>query len=196
LQDAIDRLDAQTQMIKDFLQSNNRKDIQTSYEQHQLYEQEKQTLYKQLGAIDSQLQAHQDRLHKLQTLTTQINQRTQDLETTQHDIGIEQQTLKAFIQAHQDIDTSLLQQWEKQAKQIDMGIHNISELVRDHTGNQQKLTALTQEEKILNNLHQIVSKELLLLVLGESLTFLTDIINVYLAQVFSLQLHLEIQKTT
>jgi DNA repair exonuclease SbcCD ATPase subunit len=68
--------------------------------------------------------------------------------------------------------------------------------VQDHTSNQQKLTSLIQDEKILNNLHHIVSKELLLLVLGESLEVLTDIINVYLAQIFSLQLHLEIQKTS
>jgi len=195
LQDTIQHLDLQTQIIKDFLQANNRKEIQTNYEYYQSHEQEKQILYKQLDAIDKQLQEHQERLHKLQILTTQINQRTQDLQTIQEDVSKEQETLDVFIQAHQDMDVALLQQWEQQAKQIDTGIHSINELVRDHTSNKQKLIALAQEEKILNNLYHIVSKELLLLVLGESLTFLTDIINVYLAQVFSLQLHMEIQKT-
>src|SRR5690606_32980476 len=104
--------------------------------------------------------------------------------------------LTIYKNTTQIVDSTTLQQWEMHVKTIEKSLHTISDLARDHTSNQQKLNALTQEEKILTNLYQVVSKELLLLVLGESLTILTEIINVYLAQIFSLQLHLEIEKTS
>lgn len=151
---------------------------------------------KQLQAIDVLVQQQQELQKRLDTLQIQIQQREQDKQSREQELQNEQNNLTEYIKNNILLEPSLITQREHQYKTIEKSYHTISELVRDHASNQQKLNILIQEEKLLTNLHQIVSKELLLLVLGESLTILTDIINVYLSQVFSLQLHLEIQKTS
>lgn len=182
--------------IKDFLQAIDWKQVESQYEQWQSHQTQKESIQTQLDAIDTLIQTQQGRQKQLDALQTQIQQREQDLQSLQAEYNQEQEKLTAYKDSTQIVDTSTLQQWETHAKTIEKSLHTISDLARDHTSNQQKLNALTQEEKILTNLYQIVSKELLLLVLGESLTILTEIINVYLAQIFSLQLHLEIEKTS
>jgi len=182
--------------IKDFLQKIDWKHVEAQYEQWQSHQTQKESIQTQLDAIDTLIQTQQERQKQLDMLQTQIQQREQDLQTLQIEYNQEQEKLAAYKDNTQIIDSTTLQQWETHAKTIEKSLHTISDLARDHTSNQQKLNALTQEEKILTNLYQIVSKELLLLVLGESLTILTEIINVYLAQIFSLQLHLEIEKTS
>ena len=182
--------------IKDFLQGIDWKQVESQYEQWQSHQTKKENLQVQLDAIDTLLQAQQERQKQLDTLQIQIQQREQDLQMLQSEYTQEEQKLTAYKNTTHIVDSNTLQQRETHTKTIETSLHTISDLARDHTSNQQKLNALTQEEKILTNLYQIVSKELLLLVLGESLTILTEIINVYLAQIFSLQLHLEIEKTS
>lgn len=182
--------------IKDFLQKIDWKQVEEQYEQRQLHQTQKEDLQVQLDAIDTLIQTQQERQKQFDTLQTQIQQREQDLQTLQSEYIQEEQKLTAYKNTTHIVDSTTLQQRETHTKTIETSLHTISDLARDHTSNQQKLNALTQEEKILTNLYQIVSKELLLLVLWESLTILTEIINVYLAQIFSLQLHLEIEKTS
>jgi DNA repair exonuclease SbcCD ATPase subunit len=183
-------------IIKEFLHIVDWKKTESNHEQRELLQKEKESFQSQLDAIDALIQTQQEQQKQLDTLQIQINQRTQDLEQLQSEYTQEQTKLSEYKQSTVIVPTDILQQREQQTKTIEKSLHTISDLVRDHTSNQQKLNTLAQEEKILTNLYHIVSKELLLLVLGESLTILTEIINVYLAQIFSLQLHLEIEKTS
>jgi len=196
LQTHLSAVQEQIHDIKQFLQDNDYKQIESAYQVYQQQEQQKQQLYKQLDSIDSLIKEQEHKQQQLQTLQTQIQQRQQDIQSLEQDIVQDKKQLEDFVAQNTHIPTDTLQDREQQVKTIERSLHTIQELVQDHTSNQQKLTSLIQDEKILNNLHHIVSKELLLLVLGESLDVLTDIINVYLAQIFSLQLHLEIQKTS
>jgi DNA repair exonuclease SbcCD ATPase subunit len=182
--------------IKDFLHTVDWKKTESDYEQRELLQKEKESFQSQLDAIDALVQQQQEQQKQLDMLHTQINQRAQDLEQLQTEQTHEQTKLDTYKQETQIVAADTLGQREQQTKTIEKSLHTISDLVRDHTSNQQKLNTLAQEEKILTNLYHIVSKELLLLVLGESLTILTEIINVYLAQIFSLQLHLQIERTS
>lgn len=195
-QTAMTQLNTKITTIKNFLHTADWKKTESNYKERELLQKEKESLQSQLDAIDARIQTQQEQQKQLDSLLVQINQRTQDLAqiTTEH--TQEQTKLSEYKQTTQIVPVETLQQREQQTKTIEKSLHIISDLVRDHTSNQQKLNTLAQEEKILNNLYHIVSKELLLLVLGESLTILTEIINVYLAQIFSLQLYLEIEKTS
>lgn len=194
--DAITQVNERMSMIKKFLQTIDWKKTVSSYEEREYLQKEKESIQWQLDAIDILREKQKEQQKQLDILQVQINQRTQDLEQLQTEHTQEQTNLNNYKQSIQIVPVEMLQKWEQQTKSIEKSLHTISDLIRDHTSNQQKLNILAQEEKILTNLYHIVSKELLLLVLGESLTILTEIINVYLAQIFSLQLHLEIEKTS
>jgi DNA repair exonuclease SbcCD ATPase subunit len=194
--DSIIQVNEKITTIKEFLHTVDWKKTESDYEQRELLQKEKESFQSQLDAIDALIQQQQELQKQLDTLQIQINQRTQDLEQLQTEQKHEQTKLDTYKQETQIVAADTLGQREQQTKTIEKSLHTISDLVRDHTSNQQKLNTLAQEEKILTNLYHIVSKELLLLVLGESLTILTEIINVYLAQIFSLQLHLQIEKTS
>lgn len=61
---------------------------------------------------------------------------------------------------------------------------------------QREVELLKKQEKQINNLYTIFSKELLLLVLQDHLPILNDIINTYLAQIVDYQIALKLIKTT
>jgi chromosome segregation ATPase len=151
--------------IKNFLQTIDWKQVEAQYTQWQSQQTQKEAIQRQLDAIDTLIQTQQARQKQLDTLQAQIQQREQDLQSLQAEYSQEQDKLTTYKDSTHIIAASTLQQWEAHTKTIEKSLHTISDLARDHTSNQQKLNALTQEEKILTNLYQIVSKELLLLVL-------------------------------
>lgn len=71
-------------------------------------------------------------------------------------------------------------------------MERIRYLISDYTHNKIKVKSLLEQEEIVNNLYTIFSKELLLLVLSESLPLLAEIINVFLAQVVPFQLQMRV----
>lgn len=75
-------------------------------------------------------------------------------------------------------------------------IHDITQLAHEHKEGQLKVKQLYEDEKIMNNLYQIFSKELLLIVLEDNLPILMDIINAYLSQVVDYQITLQLVKTS
>lgn len=192
----IKNIEQKIHTLKSFLNDIDWKSVESSYTHYQSLDTKKQQIDKQLQAVDALLEQQKEQQKHLDTLTIQIQQREQDNIQRTQEYAQEQKKLETYIQENKTIDPQEIQQREIASKNIEKAYHTIGELVRDHASNQQKLNTLIQEEKLLTNLYQIVAKELLLLVLWESLNILTDIINVYLSQIFSLQLHLEIQKTS
>jgi hypothetical protein len=62
-------------------------------------------------------------------------------------------------------------------------LRDIENLIEEFKNSQLALNKLKQEEKIVKDLYQVFSKELLLFVLEGYLPILTDIINSFLSQV-------------
>ncbi len=72
---------------------------------------------------------------------------------------------------------------------------DIENLIKDFKNIQRETEILKQQEKKINNLYTIFSKELLLLVLQDHLPILNDIINNYLSQIVDYQLDLKLNRT-
>ena len=73
---------------------------------------------------------------------------------------------------------------------------DIDSLVNDYKKLQVEVKKLQEDEKILNDLYNIFSKELLLIVLQDHLPVLNDIINNYLAQVVDYQINFDLNKSS
>jgi hypothetical protein len=69
-------------------------------------------------------------------------------------------------------------------------------IVDEFKKSQIKVKKLQEDEKILNDLYQIFSKELMLLVLQEFLPSLADFINNLLSQVVDYELKFDLIKTS
>jgi DNA repair exonuclease SbcCD ATPase subunit len=68
-------------------------------------------------------------------------------------------------------------------KNIENNIRDLEILINDFKSNQLEIKWLQEDEKLVKNLYQIFSKELMLYVLEWYLPMLTEIINSFLAQV-------------
>jgi len=73
---------------------------------------------------------------------------------------------------------------------------DINSLVHEFKDVQIQVKQLQQEEEVVNNLYNIFSKELLLLVLQDHLPVLNEIINSYLDQVVEYQINFSLHKST
>lgn len=71
----------------------------------------------------------------------------------------------------------------------------IKELVTESASKQQKIKQLKVDETRIKNLYHIFSKELMYVVLEDTLPVLFDIINAYLAQVVEYTIHFELVKS-
>ncbi|NCO97714.1 hypothetical protein GW864_00825 [bacterium] len=85
---------------------------------------------------------------------------------------------------------------EKLNTKMKESYRDIDSLVHEFKDVQIQVKQLQQEEEVVNNLYNIFSKELLLLVLQDHLPVLSDIINSYLAQVVEYQISFSLHKST
>lgn len=73
---------------------------------------------------------------------------------------------------------------------------DLQNTIADFKKLQIEIEELKKQEKQLNNLYEIFSKELLLLVLQDHLPVLNDIINNYLSQIVSYEISLKLNKSS
>ena len=85
---------------------------------------------------------------------------------------------------------------EKLSTMINNIQRDIQTIIRDFKNIQTEINQLVIEEKQLNQLYQILSKELALLILQDHLPTLNDIINSFLNQVVDYQISLNLTKTS
>ena len=89
-----------------------------------------------------------------------------------------------------------LSEIEKLSTQINNIQRDIQTIIKDYKNIQTEINQLIIEEKQLNQLYQILSKELALLILQDHLPTLNDIINSFLNQVVDYQISLNLTKTS
>lgn len=171
------------QILRDFLQSFDYKELETA-------SQKREQLSVQLSRLEKDLHEQETRLENrekyqqekswlqstIESLKTQISSLSQESsqileKKEQLEDAMRQLPLQELAQAKQ-----MLIDYEQTLQQLDFLINEWNEL-------QLKIKHLTEEEKILGNLYTILNKELLLFVLSEYLPVLSEIINAYLASV-------------
>lgn len=195
-EEEIQKKEKEIHAIKTFLQDIDYKTLESLSEKAKTIQTEIRTLDQEINKQEAELEKlqtyekeYQKYIIQEQEITKQIQEK--ELQYAQYKKEEELQNNKTFNLSHEDINNI-----EQDCKSRETGIHDIQLLTKEYKTNQLKTKQLQEDEKILSNLYQIFTKELLLLVLEDNLPLLTDIINAYLSQVVEYQLQLQLIKTS
>ncbi len=169
--------------LRKFLAEIDFKNIQNMY-------QERRTLNTQISTLDKEILQLEEWAKELENYKNEKIKLLQQIEHIQKDkIKIDEELIK-FTETLEwqkilvdRFDISILEQTEKTNQNMMENLRDIQNLIEEFKNSQLALNKLKQEEKIVKDLYQVFSKELLLFVLEWYLPILTDIINSFLAQV-------------
>lgn len=95
-----------------------------------------------------------------------------------------------------EFDIENLESCIQTAQQFQKVLLSLHHLITEYKQLQLTILSLKEQEQMIGNLYQIFSKELMLLVLEESLPTLSEIINNFLSQVVEYTLSFELIKTS
>jgi len=185
-----------TLSIKNFLNEINRKDIENDYQSYLLLKKEKQIKENKLKEIENEQR-------KKEEYMLQIEKNNEIIKITNQEINeyIQEQTKleenkKEIENQIQNSNYEKIQEAEKHNNQCIIIQRDIENMIQEYKIIQRETENLKKQEKQINNLYNIFSKELLLLVLQDHLPILNDIINNYLSQIVEYQISLKLNKTS
>ena len=189
------QLDSLMSTVRSFLQDIDYANIQRQIDSFIALDRQIKSIDKEIVALEDQLRQLEDLRKQQETLLVQIATLKEDLAKY-----AQQQVDQEAILVRIDEELLSLQPQRLHAiellattfREID---RDLSSLVHEFKDVQVELKSLQEEEKMLTELYTIFSKELLLLVLQDSLPVLNDIINNYLTQVVDYQVALWLEKT-
>lgn len=143
--------------------------------------------------LANQAQTYQQEKAQLQgVISSQQTQITQ-LEIQKSQLEAQISVFQAEIVKYQD------QNWALQAQLVqryEASYQGLQSIITDYKNLQVKIKALSEQNKILDNLYAILNKELLLFVLSEYLPILSDVVNSYLVNVVDYQISIRLLETS
>ncbi|MEI8253863.1 MAG: hypothetical protein WCG25_09270, partial [bacterium] len=161
-----------------------------------------QDMDKNLKVIDREISSLEAEFNKLQEYKIEVEKNKVRIENIEEKLKVESEKLKVESEKLKEIEEQIaksnyenLRKIEKINIQMKENIRDIGSLVEEFKKSKIHIKKLQEEEKILNNLYQIFSKELLLVVLQDSLPILNDIINSFLSQVVDYQINFDLNKS-
>ena len=176
----------------------NKIDYKTIWEKYKEY----QNLDKDLKVIDREIISMEVEVNKLQEYKIEVEKNKVRIENIEEKLKDENEKLKAESEKLKEIESQIAKSNFEDIRKIDNiniqmkeNIRDISSLVEEFKKSKIHIKKLQEEEKILNNLYQIFSRELLLVVLQDSLPILNDIINSFLSQVVDYQINFDLNKS-
>ena len=156
-----------------------------------------------IKSVDKDISSLEDMLRQVETLRLdkeKFNAQIASIQETMKQAIIEQEAQQKEIQSIsekiQALQPEKLQQIEKTTVTIKETQRDLQVLINEFKDIQIEVKWLQEEEKLLNELYNIFAKELLLMVLQDSLPVLNDIINNYLTQVVDYQIKFALEKTS
>lgn len=188
-------LDEKQEKLKQTLIDLERKSVEDAYQKWESLENERQKLEKVVASLETMRQQQHDnslQILKLDQNQQMYNNRVQEL--NQQRKSIQEQADRIRTQRSDPLFTKLqyLQKLHSQAMNMLAQLQSISEQFRD---GQLQIKMLQQREQMLSTLTTVFAKELLLLVLEDSLPTLSEIMNNFLAKVVDFQVRFDIIKT-
>lgn len=174
--------------LKEFLTSIDWKNIQNIYNQNvELETKIKQNDIEIMKLEDESKRLEEYKMQKsnLAVKLEQINKQKDEIEIQIKELDKQEAELK---QSSLELNYQEILEIEEVNNEMETNLNNIKNLVDDFNDTQLKVKILQEEEKMIANLYQIFSKELLLIVLQDSLPTLSEIINAFLAQVVDYQI--------
>lgn len=192
-----EQIDQAILALREWTQAVDRKKIEEvkEIEQTKKWEKEKlhyafQLLVKEQGTLQSINEQITSLESKIQQLTLQQEESIKIEELKRHDLHQYQQELTSFPSNPQ------LTQHKESLMHYQQTIDRLQLLLDEYKQSKQEINKLKEEEKILGDLYQIFSKELLFLVVRNSLPILQEIINSRLSTVVDYQIAMDIDKTS
>lgn len=181
-------------IIKTFLQEIWYKLIEDSYSSNQ-------SLSNQINKLDEEINRLEEEQSKLQQYKLDLENHSSKLESIKEqkeriekDITDKQLQIKQLEIDIQNINIDKIRTLENSNNECINTIKNIKTLIIEYKTTQIEIKKMKEEEILLNDLYQIISKEILLLALRDNLPILTDIINTFLAQVVDYQISLNLNE--
>lgn len=184
------------EIIKSFLQENNWKKVEEEYQSYIQTKKEK-TTKEQVVKQGEELQKKKEEYLQKKEKNNEIERMIKE-EITQNEEEIHKR------EKEKSIIEKKIQNWyyeklckaEESNNQCIFIQRDIENTINEFKTIQRDIEILKKQEKEINNLYAIFSKELLLLVLQDHLPILNDIINNYLSQIVDYQILLKLNKTS
>lgn len=189
------KLESLLDILKIFLDDvdwKNIKELNTSY---QALEEEKRKLESNILALEKEsnsLDEYKLQKEKLKSDLEYIIKQAEEFWKDKASQEKEKLRIETELKA-QNYD--ILLSVEQKHKALEQSFSHLNNLIDDYKNTQIELLKIKEEEKIMNNLYQIFSRELLLLVLEDSLPTLSEIINTFLGQVVDYQISFFLSKS-
>lgn len=156
-----------------------------------------------IKSVDKEISSLEDMLRQVETLrldrekfSVQISSLQEAVKQLALDQEAQQKEIQTISEKIQTLQPEKLQQIEKIIVPIKEMQRDLQVLINEFKDIQIEVKWLQEEEKLLNELYNIFAKELLLMVLQDSLPVLNDIINNYLTQVVDYQIKFALEKTS
>lgn len=181
--------------IKDFLNEMDRKNIEKEYQSYIIIKKEKITKEQQLKEIEILQKKKEEYLQKRDKNNEIQKHITQEIQENECEINILESNKKIIEEQIQNSNYQKILKAEEYNNECIRIQRDIENMINEFKTLQRETEILRKQEKQINNLYTIFSKELLLLVLQDHLPILNDIINNYLSQIVDYQIVLKLNKT-
>ncbi len=191
VKDIQDKID----FIKEFLNKIDYKNIWEKYREYQDLDKKLKIIDREISNLEAEfnkLQEYRIEVEKNKVRIENINSKIQDTRSKIQDLDKDIDVIQKQISESKFDDVKKIEKINIQMKE---NVRDIGSLVEEFKKSKIHIKKLQEEEKILNNLYQIFSKELLLVVLQDSLPILNDIINSFLSQVVDYQINFDLNKS-
>ena len=172
------------------------KSLQEIFQSYQDTEQKIKSLDKEISSLEEALKQIQTLTLEKEKFATQILTMQETLEQSVKQMTTYENELTEVTNQLNILQPQHLLTIEKLTIALKEVGRDLTVLIDEFAGIQMQVKWLQEEEKLLWELYNIFAKELLLLVLQDSLPVLNDIINNYLTQVVDYQINLELIKTS
>ncbi len=185
-----------SEKLKNILSEINWKSIKQNFEEYKNLNQKIRQLDKDLENFEiekKKLKDYEDKILSLRSYNEWLSKQIFELENDNIKKGEDIESYKQLLKSYNIEWLSLL---NKDMNNLKDYMWNILYIVDEFKKSQIKVKKLQEDEKILNDLYQIFSKELMLLVLQEFLPSLADFINNLLSQVVDYELKFDLIKTS
>ncbi|HRX63508.1 MAG TPA: SMC family ATPase [Candidatus Absconditabacterales bacterium] len=169
--------------LRKFLTEIDFKNIQNKYKERREIQTTLQTLDKEIISLENgakELENYKNEKIKTGEQILNIEKENQKIEKELEEIGKEKLKQKKILET---FEIEKINKLENINKNMQENLHDIKNIIDEFKDSQLSIKKLKEDEKVVKDLYQIFSKELLLFVLEGYLPVLTDIINSFLAQV-------------
>ena len=169
--------------LRKFLTEIDFKNIQNKYKERREIQTTLQTLDKEIMTLEmwaKELENLKNEKIKLGEQVLNIEKENEKIEKELEEIEKEKLKQKKILET---FEIEKINKLENINKNMQENLHDIKNIIDEFKDSQLSIKKLKEDEKVVKDLYQIFSKELLLFVLEWYLPVLTDIINSFLAQV-------------